>query len=145
MVGISYTSGTGSGFSTLRPIDPSSMFYERRASTLMNPVPADTIDYEFFDYPISQNRALCITAIGTSQHDLASYNWYIDGQYFDPVSGGATVGTIRDPLKFPAPIKVRSGIKLLVSNYDVKPFPNPEASSVADSIPFECVVIGYWE
>lgn len=125
-------------------MNASSLFYERVASTLDEPVPADTRSYRLFRFEKDDPRPLRITSIGTSQHDNAVYRWYIDGILVDSISGRAAIGTILHPYVFPRPIRVDISIELQVDNNNPKPYPNDDATSVVDRIPFECVVNGIW-
>lgn len=123
----------------------SSLFYERVASTLIKPVPANTKGYTLFRYEKTDPRPLRITSLGTSQHDNAVYHWIIDGVELKAISGPAAVGTILKPYVFPRPIRVYVSIELRVDNLNLKAYPNDAATSMVDRIPFECVVNGIWE
>ena len=122
----------------------SGLFYERRASTLAAPVPANATGHILFRFDKRDTRSLQITSLGTSQHDNAVYRWYIDGILVDSISGRAAIGTILHPYVFPRPIRVDISIELQVDNNNPKPYPNDDATSVVDRIPFECVVNGIW-
>jgi len=126
-------------------MNASSLFYERVASTLDEPVPADTRSYRLFRFEKDDPRPLRITSIGTSQHDNAAYHWIIDGTELKAVSGPAAIGSILNPYKFPKPIRVYVSIELRVDNLNLKPYPNDDATSLVDRMPFECVVNGIWE
>jgi hypothetical protein len=123
----------------------SSLFYERVASTLAKPVPANTEGYTLFRFEKTDPRPLRITSLGTSQHDNVVYHWIIDGSEFKAISGPAAVGTILKPYVFPRPIRVYVSIELRVDNLNLKAYPNDAATSMVDRIPFECVVNGIWE
>lgn len=125
-------------------MNASSLFYERLASTLADPVPANVSKYTLFRFEKNDPRPLRITSIGTSQHDNAAYHWYIDGSRVDSISGPAAIGTILHPYVFPSPIRVYVSIELRVDNNNPKPYPNDDATSAVDRIPFECVVNGIW-
>ncbi len=121
-----------------------SLFYERVASTMVNPVPANTEGYSLFKYNKPEGGALKIISVGTSQHDNAAYHWYIDGALVGQISGPAAIGTIIRPYVFPQPVRVDASIELKVDNLNLKPYPNDSATSIVDRIPFECVVNGIW-
>ena len=143
MVDIRFEGEGGSAASNVMSV--ASLFYERVASTLINPVPADTLGYSLFRYEKTDPRPLRITSLGTSQHDNAVYHWIIDGSEFKAISGPAAVGTILKPYVFPRPIRVYVSIELRVDNLNLKAYPNDAATSMVDRIPFECVVNGIWE
>jgi len=125
-------------------IDPRDFVYERRASTLEKPVPANAKNYPLIDWnePERTGRVFYLCAIGSDQHDNSYYHWIVDEVEL-PVSGEARVGGIYDPLVFPKPIKVRKGIKLLIDNNNSVPYPN-DGSEPSDPIPYEGVFIGFW-
>lgn len=122
-----------------------SLFYERVASTLDNPVPANAVGYSLFRFEKRDPRPLKITSLGTSQHDNAVYYWLVDGYVLSAISGPAAIGTILHPYVFPKPIRVYVSIELRVDNLNLKPYPNDELTSLTDRLPFECVVNGIWE
>jgi hypothetical protein len=125
-------------------INAGGLFYERVASTLENPVPADTIGYTLFRFVKSDFRPLKIISLGTSQHDNTVYHWYVDGVHLDAISGPAAIGSILSPYVFPRPIRVNLSIELKVDNLNLKAYPNNTGTSHVDRIPYECVVSGIW-
>lgn len=134
-----------SGAMAANVMDATTLFYERVASTLENPVPADTTDYQLFRFEKTDSRPLRITSVGTSQHDNAAYHWLIDNVELQAISGPAAVGTIMHPYVFPKPVRVRASIELRVDNLNLKAYPNDDATSMVDRMPFECVINGIWE
>ena len=125
-------------------MNASSLFYERRASTLINPVPANTVGHQLFYFEKKTERPLKITSLGTNQHDNSVYHWIIDGTEIEAISGPA-IGTVLEPYVFPKPIRVYVSIELRIDNYNLKAYPNESADTMVDRIPYECVVNGIWE
>ena len=121
-----------------------SLFYERRASTLANPVPAGATDYQLFYYEKTVNIPLQIVSLGTDQHDNSVYKWYIDGNLVASISGAAAVGSILKPYVFPRPIRVDQSIELKIDNLNGKAYPNDTGLTHVDRVPYECVVSGVW-
>jgi hypothetical protein len=126
-------------------MNASSLFYERVASTLENPVPADTEGYTLFRFEKIDPRPLRITSLGTSQHDNSVYHWIVDGTELKAISGPAAIGSIVSPYVFPKPIRVYVSIELRIDNLNLKPYPNDMATSLVDRLPYECVLNGIWE
>ncbi len=132
------------GSTSFVDINPALIFYERRSSTLADPVPAQTIGYKLLRFAKTDPRRLRIMAIGTDQHDNSVYHWFIDGNYIESISGPAAVGTIQNPFVFPYPVRVENSIELLIDNNNGKSYPNDSGTYPADRVPYECVVIGVW-
>lgn len=122
-----------------------SLFYERMASTLATPVPANAMGYSLFYYDKQDTRPLQIVSIGTDQHDNSVYHWYIDGVRIDSISGPAAIGSIYAPYRFPHPVRVNRSIELKIDNLNGKAYPNSTATVSADRMPYECVIAGVWE
>ena len=141
MVGVSIDSGGGSS----NVMRASALFYERRASTLIDPVPADTEGYSLLYYNKTDPRPLKIVSLGTNQHDNSVYHWIVDGEEVEAISGPAAIGSITQPYVFPKPIRVYVSIELRVDNLNLKAYPNDSATSMVDRVPYECVVNGIWE
>lgn len=143
---VSFGNGGGNG-NSLEPIDISEFVYLRKASTLEEPVPAETNDYELFFWNNNSylSKNLLIKEIGTDQHDNTIYKWYIDGNYVESISGSCRIGSISKPFKFSTPIRVRKSIKLCISNGNSCDYPNNNASAVSDMIPYEFFISGVWE
>jgi hypothetical protein len=117
--------------------------YERRSSTLANPVPANTTSYLLLAWSKSLTRGdALITAIGTDQHDNSVYTWVVDGVTL-PVSGAARVGSIFQPFILPDPIRVKTNVLLYVTNNNAVAYPN-NGLDPADQMPYECVMIARW-
>jgi len=122
-----------------------SLFYERRASSLVAPVPASTEGHQLFYFEKTDLRPLRITSLGTNQHDNSVYHWIIDGTEVGSISGPAAIGTILNPYVFPRAIRVYVSIELRIDNYNLKAYPNDSATTMTDRVPYECVVNGIWE
>ncbi len=140
MVDIRFEGGSVTG----DDMSVASLFYERCASTLINPVPANTQGYRLFRYDKSDSRQLRITSIGTDQHDNSTYHWYIDGVRVDSISGPAAIGSVMQPYRLPRPLRVDLSIELKIDNDNGKAYPNDSAALPVDRVPYECVVSGFW-
>jgi len=117
--------------------------YERKASSLSNPVPPSTTNYMLLSWakPLTRGDAL-LTAVGTDQHDNSSYTWVVDGVTL-PISGSARVGSIHDPFVFPTPIRFKMSVLLYVTNNNTVAYPN-NGLDPADQMPYEGVMIARW-
>ena len=117
--------------------------YERKSSSLANPVPPGAAKYILLSWskPLTRGDAL-LTAVGTDQHDNSVYTWVVDGVTL-PISGAARVGSIHDPFKFPDPIRVKSSVMLFIANNNAVAYPN-NGLNPSDQIPYEGVMIARW-
>ena len=123
---------------------PSNFVYERRASSLAVPVPANTIGYKLFDWtnPYYPTKQLILEAIGTDQHDNSKYTWIIDGVVLE-TSGSARVGTVTLPYAFKSEIRVSNSMVLQIDNNNGVGYPNAGINPI-DATPYEGVFIGRW-
>lgn len=128
----------------LSAIEPTDFVYERRASTLEDPVPAGAKKYPLIEWtdPEKLGKPFYLVALGSDQHDNSYYHWIVDDREL-PISGEARAGGIYDPLVLPRPIIVRRHIKLLIDNNNSVPYPN-DGTEPSDPIPYEGVFIGFW-
>jgi hypothetical protein len=117
--------------------------YERKSSTLANPVPASASRYLLLSWskPLTRGDAL-LTAVGTDQHDNSAYTWVVDGITL-PISGVARVGSVHSPFVFPDPIRVKTNVILYVTNNNLVAYPN-NGLDPSDQIPYEGVMIARW-
>lgn len=117
--------------------------YERRSSSLANPVPAATSRYMLLSWakPLTRGDAL-LTAVGTDQHDNSVYTWVVDGVTL-PISGSARVGSIHEPFVFPNPVRVKASVLLYITNNNAVAYPN-NGLDPADQMPYEGVMIARW-
>jgi len=117
--------------------------YERKSSSLSNPVPANATRYLLLSWskPLNRGDAL-ITAVGSDQHDNSIYTWVVDGVTL-PISGSARVGSIFAPFILPDPIRVKSNVLLYITNNNAVPYPN-NGLDPADQMPYEGVMIARW-
>ena len=78
---------------TVMGIPPGNFVYERRSSTISEPVPALTSGYRllYFQKPSHRERFL-LYGVGTDQHTESDYTWVVDDVTL-PISGAARVGT----------------------------------------------------
>ena len=131
--------------STPTAIDPTDFVYERRASTLSNPVPAGAKKYKLIEWnePERLGKTFYLVGLGSDQHDNSYYYWLVDGREL-PISGEARAGTIYEPFIFPRPIKVVRRIVFMVDNNNDKAYPNP-GGEPEDKIPYEGMFFGFWE
>lgn len=130
-------------FNQARGMEPEDLFYFRVASTMANPVPANTSGYPLMNFQMPTNHErLLIYTIGTDQHMSSTYTWIVDGVVL-PVSGTAGVGSIYAPLTFPEPLKVTQSVLLYIENGNGVPYPN-SGLNPDDKIPYEGVMIGRW-
>jgi len=140
MVDIRFEGGSVAG----DDMSVAALFYERHASTLTTPVPANVQGHRLFRYEKSDLRPLQIVSLGTDQHDNSVYHWYIDGTRVDSISGSAAIGSVMQPYRLPRPIRVELSIELKIDNYNGKAYPNDGAALPVDRVPYECVVSGFW-
>jgi hypothetical protein len=123
---------------------PSNLVYERRASSLTSPVPANTVGYKLIDWtnPFYPSRDLILEGVGTDQHDNSNYTWIMDGTTV-PISGVGRVGSITNPFMFKSEIRVSNSIVLLIDNNNGVGYPNAGINPI-DATPYEGVFIGRW-
>jgi hypothetical protein len=123
-------------------IPPGNFVYERRSSTITDPIPALTTNYTLLYWmkPTNRDRFL-LYGIGSDQHQNSEYTWVIDGVTL-PISGVARVGTPEKPYVFPEPIVVSSSIIMYVSNNGVVGYPRVDASDPDAEYPYECLIYG---
>ena len=117
--------------------------YERKSSTLANPVPANTTNHPLLTWTksLTSGDAL-LTAVGTDQHDNSIYTWVVDGVTL-PISGAARVGSVHDPFIFPDPVRVKASVILYVTNNNAVAYPN-NGLNPSDQMPYEGVMIARW-
>lgn len=117
--------------------------YERKSSTLVNPVPANTTNFLLLSWTKSLTRGdALLTAVGTDQHDNSIYTWVVDGVTL-PISGAARVGSVHDPFIFPDPVRVKASVILYVTNNNAVAYPN-NGLNPSDQMPYEGVMIARW-
>jgi hypothetical protein len=123
-------------------IPPGNFVYERRSSTIADPIPALTSGYRllYFQKPTSRERFL-LYGIGTDQHPDSDYTWVVDDVTL-PISGAARVGTPEKPYVFPEPIVVSGSIVLYVTNNNAVAYPRADASDPDAEYPYECLIYG---
>jgi len=117
--------------------------YERKSSSLANPIAASTSNNLLLAWikPPTRGDALLIAA-GTDQHDNSVYTWVVDGTTL-PISGAARVGSIHDPFVFPDPIRVQTSVLLYITNNNTVAYPN-NGLDPSDQIPYEGVLVARW-
>ena len=123
-------------------IPPGNFVYERRASTIADPVPALTTDYRLLYWTKPNNRdKFLLYGVGSDQKLNSVYTWVVDGVTL-PISGAARVGTMEKPYMFPEPIVVSSTIILYVTNGGVVAYPRVDATDPDAEYPYECLIFG---
>lgn len=123
---------------------PDNFVYERVASTYLAPVTAGATDYALIDYIVPTTQtALYLYGVGSDQHDNSTYEWVVDTKNL-AINGSARAGSIADPYIFPAPIRVTSRIRLLITNNNAVAYPN-NGTEPSDAVPYEGVFFGRWE
>ena len=122
------------------------LVYERVASTLTDPVPANAKDYPLIEWyePRNRGQIFLLYGLGTDQHDNSYYKWIFDNVVVYQLSGPARVGSIFEPFIFPKPIKVINSICLYIDNNNDVAYPNDSGLHPSDIIPYEAVFFGYW-
>lgn len=122
----------------------SNFVYERKASSLAAPVPANTLGFKLIDWtnPFYPTKQLILEAIGTDQHDNSVYTWIIDGTVLE-TSGAARVGSVTQPYEFKSEIRVSNSIVLMIDNNNGVGYPNAGISPI-DNTPYEGVFVGRW-
>lgn len=125
-------------------IPPGNFVYERRASTIAQPIPGGTSGYQllYWDVPTNRDHFL-LYGIGTDQHLSSYYTWTVDGVVL-PISGQARVGAPDKPYMFPEPIFVSGNVTLLVSNFNTNPtgYPRVDPGDPEAEYSYECVIVG---
>lgn len=122
-------------------IPPSTFVYERRSSSLSDPVPAQTSGFVLLRWEKPQEYThFLLYSVGTDQHMSSNYTWVVDGTSL-PISGPARVGSIDNPYVFPEPLMVSGNIKLYIENANLVSFPNT-GTNPEDEFPYECVICG---
>lgn len=122
-------------------IPPKNFVYERRASTLSNPIPSGASGYVLLRWTIPSTRHhLLLYGIGTDQHLNSTYTWTVDGVEL-PISGAARVGTPDEPYMFPEPLYVSGSIVLYISNDNAVGYPNA-GGKPDDEYSYECIIVG---
>lgn len=122
-------------------IPPKNFVYERRSSTLTNPIAAATSGNVLLRWTVPSNRDhLLLYGIGTDQHLNSTYTWTVDGVEL-PISGVARVGTPEQPYMFPEPIYVSGIIILYITNDNLVAYPNT-GNLPDDEYPYECLIVG---
>ena len=122
-------------------IPPKNFVYERRASTISNPIPAGASGYVLLRWEVPKIRDhLLLYGIGTDQHLNSMYVWTVDGVVL-PISGEDRVGDPEHPYMFPEPIYVSGTIVLYINNGNLVGYPNV-GGNPDDEYPYECLIIG---
>jgi len=122
-------------------IPPKNFVYERRSSTLAEPIAATTSGNVLLRWTVPSNRDhLLLYGIGTDQHLNSTYTWIVDGVEL-PISGVARVGTPEQPYMFPEPIYVSGTIILYIRNDNLIAYPNA-GNLPDDEYPYECLIVG---
>ena len=130
------------GQSVVMGIPPGNFVYERRASTIADPVPALTTNYRllYWNKPTDRDKFL-LYGLGSDQHLNSTYTWVVDGVTL-PISGDARVGSIESPYFFPEPILVTSTVILYVTNSGAVAYPRVDAADPDAEYPYECLIFG---
>jgi len=126
---------------------PSSFVYERRSSTLTNPVPASATNYELLRWSVPSDRNhFLFYGLGTDQHLNSEYRWVVDGVEL-PINGSARVGTPEKPYVFPEPMYVSGTIVLYITNDNAVGYPNTDNTPPYpdDEYSYECMIYGRCE
>jgi len=122
-------------------IPPINFVYERRSSTISDPVPSGASGYVLLRWDVPESRDhLLLYGIGSDQHLNSTYTWVIDGVTL-PVSGEARVGTPEQPYMFPEPIFVSGNITLYINNDNAVGYPNV-GGNPDDEYSYECLIVG---
>jgi hypothetical protein len=122
-------------------IPPKNFVYERRSSTLVDPIPSGASGYVLLRWSVPSSRNhLLLYGIGTDQHLDSTYTWVVDGVVL-PISGEARVGTPEEPYMFPEPLYVSGTIILYISNDSGVGYPNT-GTAPDDEYPYECLIVG---
>lgn len=115
------TPGGALGYVSLPPhIHPSPTakpWYERRAVSV-EPGASTFI----LDYAVDTDSIVYWALVGTDQHLNSFYEFWLDGTIFEAISGAAQVGTILNPYRFPAAVRVNKSVRLRVYNFNPTPF-----------------------
>lgn len=122
-------------------VPPKNFVYERRSSTISDPIPSGVSGYALLRWTVPSNRHhLLLYGIGTDQHLNSTYTWMVDGVEL-PISGVARVGTPEQPYMFPEPIYVSGTILLYITNANAVAYPNT-GTNPDDEYPYECLIVG---
>jgi len=122
-------------------IPPKNFVYERRSSTISEPIPSGASGYVLLRWTVPQSRShLLLYGIGTDQHLNSMYTWVVDDVVL-PISGEARVGTPDEPYMFPEPIYVSGTILLYISNDNAVGYPNV-GTEPDDEYSYECLIVG---
>jgi hypothetical protein len=123
-------------------IPPGNFVYERRASTIAEPVPGLATGYRLLHFRKPRDRdKLLVYSVGTDQHLGSVYTWKIDGVEL-PISGEARVGSIENPFVFPEPLIVTDSIELYIDNTNAVEYPRVDSSDPDAEYSYECVICG---
>ena len=119
------------------------LVYERRSSTLTDPIPAHTTDYELLNWSVPKGRDhFLLYGLGTDQHLNSNYKWVVDDVEL-PINGSSRIGTVEKPYIFPEPIFVSGTISLYITNDNDIPYPN--TFHIVYAYPYECMIYGRCE
>jgi len=122
-------------------IPPKNFVYERRSSTLSDPIIAGMSGYQLLRWSVPPERDhLLLYGIGTDQHLNSRYTWVVDGVEL-PINGIARVGTPENPYFFPEPLYVSGTIVLYITNDNAVGYPN-SGTLPDDEYPYECLIVG---
>jgi hypothetical protein len=123
-------------------IPPSNFVYERRSSTIADPVPGVTTDYRllYWTKPSDRDKFL-LYGVGTDQKLESEYTWVVDGVTL-PISGAARVGSLEQPYVFPEPLLVTSTIILYVTNNNAGAYPRADPADPDAEYPYEGLIYG---
>lgn len=123
-------------------IPPGNFVYERRASTVSEPVPQNTSGHTLLRWEKPSDRDyFLLYGIGTDQHLNSYYEWTVDGVVL-PISGEARVGDPEDPYMFPEPLYVSGSIVLKVTNGNGVAYPRIDPGDPDAEYSYECLIVG---
>ena len=120
------------------------LVYERRSSTITNPVPSNTSGYELLNWSVPKEMDhFLLYGLGTDQHPNSNYRWVVDDVEL-PINGSARVGSPFKPYISPSPIFVSGTIFLYINNNNAVQYPNM-GDLIDDAYPYECMIYGRLE
>lgn len=123
---------------------PSSFVYERRSSTITDPIPAFTSGYELLRWNVPEERDhFLLYGLGTDQHLNSVYTWIVDGVEL-PINGAARIGSPEEPYIFPEPLYISGSIVLTITNGNAVAYPNVGVLP-DDEYSYECMIYGRYE
>lgn len=123
-------------------IPPGNFVYERRASTIAEPVGSGVSRYMLLHWQKPRDRGVFLLyGVGSDQHLDSIYTWVVDNVEL-PISGAARVGTPEKPYIFPEPLLVSGTIIMYVTNNTGGAYPRVDPTDPDAEYPYECLMVG---